>query len=391
MDRIRQTAKALCCWGTVAPPSASSDSSSGRGSAAPLLSSTTLLPAPASTASGRVRRQQIIENRGAELPTATTGEVVLAAVNIPQSNSRESEDRPASFAATIRQSAAHHDVLSVLFALSPEETARSNVAPQPQPGTHESTPSSLAYSEFSNASLSSNDLRSQLRGLRLIEPPTSAASSLSGRYLPVSQRSAFAPFNRGDHRVGLMEDVAGNSILTELSRSSAAVTAVRLGQYVPPGHSGVVTWLNLFEEIPEHTEYAGSHHPPASTVPQGGIALTIPEANVASASPGYGATDQEDAVTLPLMPLLRDTDRASRPLAMLRRQHMPDEDDTPHFLSFEQGHWPSAPVAPAALPRSNEGEGLSSASTNTSGSSSASGSSSTSASASTSTSTGSNK
>ncbi|MFT5589182.1 MAG: hypothetical protein ACI9ZF_001356 [Bradyrhizobium sp.] len=405
MDRIKQTAKALCCWGTAALPPASPDSSSGRGSPAPSLSSAFM---PASIAGEHARRQQIVENRGDGLSTATTGEVGVAGGDIALSTSPESEVRMAPVPEPVAQSAAPHDVFSALFSLSPEETPRSTVVPQPQPqpGTHDSTPSSLAYSEFSTASSSSSShgMLMRLRGLRLIEPPTSAGAFLSTRSLTVSQRSAFTPLNRSDDRVGLLEDVAVNSSIRELSRSSAPVTAVRPGQpendrddtdsgspggalpeprprqYVPPGHSGVVTWLNLFEEIPEHTEYVGSHpvhggfnpvaNLPPSNLPHGGIAPTIPQANASSAAAGSGATDQENVVTLPLMPLLRDMDRASRPLLMRRQQRAPDEGEGPHLPGLDQGYWPSAPVAPASLPRNTESDGVSSASSSSSSDSS---------------------
>jgi hypothetical protein len=393
MDRIRQTARALCCWGAAERPAASLDSSSGHGSSNQSLSSAGALSR--STASGHARRQQLVENLSPGSLTASTDAFVLASAAQPlplvaistglghadltradTSGDRDDGDNllpttserkepSAPVPELIGQGTTSDTGFAALSPLSPDETLGSNVGAQPQPGTHESTPSSLAYSEFSATSSSSNDVSRQLQGVRFIEDPT-VLGTRSSRHLPISQRSAFAPLNRRDNRVGHL--LAGaewpGSATSDATRRRAALA----------NQSRVVTWANLFDDIPESTEVTTRAaiqepvnpraNPPGVNLLQGGTVAPVLAAVVASTSAGSGAMEQEDAASLPLIPLMLDSDRAVRPLPMLQRRSAPAEEATTDFLGFREAQWPSLPVPPASLRRSNSGAGSSSTDSN---------------------------
>jgi hypothetical protein len=398
MDRIRQTARALCCWGAAARPAASLNSSSGHGSSNKSLSSAGAGALSSSTASGHALRQQLVENLSPGSLAASTDALVLATAAQPTSLvaisarlgdadlaradtsgtrvsgesllpiSSEREVPSALFPEIIGRGATSDTGFAALSPLSPDGTLWSNVGPQPQPGTHESTPSSLVYSEFSATSSSSNDLSRQLQGARFIDDPA-ALGTRSIRHLPISQRSAFTPLNRRDNRGGHL--VEGAEWL-----GSAAADASRR-RTAPASQSRVVTWENLFEDIPEATEATevatradiqeavNLHaHPPVLNLLQAGNVAPVLAAAVASTSAGSGVMEQEEAASLPFMPFLQDSDRAVRPLPMLQRRSAPAEEATTDFLNFREAHWPSLPVPPAPLRRSNSGACSSSSDSN---------------------------
>jgi hypothetical protein len=395
MDRIRQTARALCCWGAAEHPAASLNSSSGHGSPNQSLSSAGALSSL--TASGHARRQQLVENLSPGSLTASTDALVLATVAQPTplaairagegeadltradtSGTRvsgenllpissEHEVPSASIPEIIGHGTTSGSGFAALSPLSPDGTLWSNVGPQLQSDTHESTPSSLVYSEFSATSSSSNDLSRRLQGMRFIEDPT-ALGTRPIRPLPISQRSAFTPLNRRDNRVGHL--LAG----AEWPGSAAADAPRR--RTAPASQSRVVNWANLFEDIPEATAVATRAaiqepvnpraNPPVVNLLQGAGGAPVLAAVVARPSAGSGAMEQEDATSLPFMPLLPDSDsnRAGRPLPMLQRRSAPAREATTDFLGFREAQWPSLPVPPASLRRSNSGASSSSTDSN---------------------------
>jgi hypothetical protein len=410
MDRIRQTARALCCWGAAARPAASPNPSAGRGSSTQgsslehgsstqSLSSAGAGALSSSTASGHARRQQLVENLSPVSLTASTDALVLATAAQPTplvairagegeadlaradtSGTRvsgenllpissEREVASASIPEIIGHGTTSGSGFAALSPLSPDGTLWSNVGPQLQSDTHESTPSSLVYSEFSATSSSSNDLSRRLQGMRFIEDPT-ALGTRSIRPLPISQRSAFTPLNRRDNRVGHFVEGA------EWPGSAAADAPRR--RTAPASQSRVVTWENLFEDIPEATAVATRPtiqepvnpraNPPVVNLLQDAGGAPVLAAVVARPSAGSGAMEQEEAASLPFMPLLpgrdSDNDRAVRPLPMLQRRSVPAGQATTDFLGFREAQWPSLPVPPASLRRSNSGASSSSTDSN---------------------------
>ena len=307
----------------------------------------------------------------------TSGNLVCGDNVLPVAPQRE--EPPASVTQTIVNSPTSDTGFVAPSTLSPSGTLRSNVGQPLQPGTQESTPSSLAYSEWSAASSSSNELTGQLQGLRFVEDPTALGSG-SMRHLLVSQGSAFAPVNRAaialpSGRVVPRNNAAG---VQGVSRSGSALQDAARRATALASQSRVVTWHNLFDDVPEATAVATRSfgqepvtlpsNPPAVDLTHGGIvpaaAAAAPAAVVASTSAGSGVMEQEDVARLPLMPLLLDSDRAARPLPMLQRRPAPDEDDATDFLSLREMHWPSLPVPPAVLGRSKSGASSSSTDSN---------------------------
>ncbi len=359
MDRIRQTARALCCCGTPAHPAALPGSSSERGSFRQSSSSVGALSS--STASGQARRQQIAGSQGSGSPTATTGDVVAAAVDVPLSTSPASEDPTALVAVPVSP-------------LSTEGTADSNVARLPQPGTQMSTPSSLTYSDAfqTSSGSSSTDLSSLLHDLGLIDArAVSTPSNFPDQWLSqspaaaasptypdqsASQGSALSPLQLGDNRAGRSEPV-----LVDLPRNTQQ------------NQHRVVTWQNLFENIPEHDTFAPNHPAYGEDNPLTGLSVfnlppprrmpAVPAAAGIGVSPVSVATDQLNNASLPLMPQAQDADAPSRRLAMRLRQHTLDAEDEFKRDMHEEELWPVMPPPSPSSSTGNEGVSRGSSST----------------------------
>jgi hypothetical protein len=357
MDRIRQTAKVLCCRRTPERPPASpvtspATSPARGGSAQGVL--------PAATSREDARRLELEDQLSGEVPQAvrsTTGRAddVPAAgellVDSPTLSRAGSDDRAAHLPGATGQG----DVpLTVLTFRSPHNTGVSplfSAAGSLHQDTHDSTLLSSTSTRFSlsSSSSNSNEMPSPFPGL----PPIGVAAQATRKLPPVAPAGG---------RIGRPKNDLGEN--DSVSRSSGSVDASPRHQNAPSSESSELAWWNSSANMSGSTEEVSSDRLPA----QSNRSLVPPAINrtYGGLLPRLAVAPAATTRQLPFLPLIGSEPGTAFVLQPRRERYDPPQVNlnaaATEAAAAAAVATAAASIPPASLPRHPSGEEFSSTS-----------------------------
>jgi hypothetical protein len=296
MDRIRQNAKALCCWGTPERRPASS--------------------APSSAQSGSVH---------AVLATATSGEVARR---------RELEDR-LSARLPQRMASTTGSVLTDPPSLNTERTQLLNRTRSLPPGTYGSITLGSTSSGFSFSSSSSNALSSPFPGLPAMDDaePASTGMGLAAPLLRQdiarSQSSAFTPWKVAAHRAGHTDDAGRNPLPTrrlgQPKRDPDEDDSVDVSPHQddPSSASSEIAWWNSSRSVLAITEDISASRP--AVVANQSVLPPAIYRTYGDLFPGLSVASAASSRQLPFMPVIGSDPSATFVLRPRRERVAPPQ------------------------------------------------------------------
>jgi len=322
MDRIRQNAKALCCWGTPERRPASSSPLSMQGGSVHAASAT-------ATSAEEARRRMLEDRLSARLPqrmASTTGSVFA---DPPSPNT--------------------------------ERTPLLNRTQSLPPVTYGSITLASTSSGFSFSSSSSNALSSPFPGLPAMDnvDPFSTGSGFAAPLLcqdiAQSQSSAFTPFNVATHIAGHTDDVGSHPLpaqrLGQLKKDPDEEDSVDVSQHQDElsSASSELAWWNSSRSVLATTENMSAFRPavvvnqlvlpPAIYRTHGDLFPVLPVASAASSR------------QLPYMPVIGSEPSTNFVLQLRRERYDPPQ---VNLNAVAPAAVASTPPRPASLSRPSE-------------------------------------